>query len=94
MPADLRFAETLIEQGPTLKLRSQCLRCGETRIVSVMDGSLEGWHAEHRCEEIKRPSERVTEAAPEKRRTTPATAPRRRARCRLRSVGLTAWTPR
>lgn len=57
MCSDPGFMEALVTDGSAWKLRSQCLRCGDTRIVSVMDGSLQLWHSEHRCEESKRPSQ-------------------------------------
>ena len=57
MCSDPGFLEALVTDGSAWKLRSQCLRCGDTRIVSVMDGSLQMWHNEHRCEESKRPSQ-------------------------------------
>jgi hypothetical protein len=38
------------------KIRSVCLRCGEIRIVSAMDGSLDDWKDGHKCSESKPPS--------------------------------------
>jgi hypothetical protein len=60
MCSDPGFMEALVTDGSAWKLRSQCLRCGDTRIVSVMDGSLQMWHREHRCGESKRPSQSDT----------------------------------
>ena len=41
MTRNPRFAESPIPDGSALKLRSECLLCGDVRLVSVIDGSLE-----------------------------------------------------
>lgn len=55
MSPDPRFLVTPIPVGSLFKLRSQCLRCGEARLVSVIDGSLEQWHNGHKCEDTTHP---------------------------------------
>ncbi len=40
-----------------LLLESTCLRCGESRLVSAADGTLEDWEDTHLC--AKRPVEKA-----------------------------------
>lgn len=43
------YTRTLERDGPRLLIRSTCTRCGESRMVSEADESLEHWEQEHHC---------------------------------------------
>lgn len=58
MAAASDFRIDLVRSDTQMKLRSVCLKCGEERIVSVMDGSLEQWHDGHQCKKQLQPDER------------------------------------
>lgn len=47
-----QFAESLEPEESHLKLRSACLRCGASRVVSAMDESLQNWHESHICSPV------------------------------------------
>lgn len=49
MPTESGFRLELVRSETVTKLRSVCLKCGEERIVSVLNGSLQEWHKTHRC---------------------------------------------
>jgi hypothetical protein len=44
-----QFLRTATRDGFRVMIQSTCAGCGETRIVSHVDGSLEKWEQEHRC---------------------------------------------
>jgi len=48
----LQFAESLEPDESHLKLRSACLLCGASRLVSAMDESLQNWHESHICSPV------------------------------------------
>lgn len=43
------FVVTLVRQEFDLKFRSTCQSCGESRILSAADGSLQEWQDGHKC---------------------------------------------
>lgn len=49
MPSVPTFVVTLVRQEFDLKLRSTCQTCGESRIVSAADSSLQEWQDGHKC---------------------------------------------
>jgi hypothetical protein len=44
-----RFARSAVHQSGRVMIRSSCTRCGASNIVSLADGSLQGWEGEHAC---------------------------------------------
>lgn len=50
-----RFTHTLVRSGRRLLIESACALCGESRLVSRHDGSLEAWESAHRCEAERLP---------------------------------------
>lgn len=59
MPDASQFALSLVNDGVHMKIRSECLICGESRVVSAMDDSLENWRETHTCSQEPRPTQRV-----------------------------------
>jgi hypothetical protein len=57
-----QFAESLEPEDSHLKLRSACLQCGASRVVSAMDESLQHWHESHTCS----PTAPAAQPAPER----------------------------
>jgi hypothetical protein len=48
------FKHELVYRAPHLSIKSTCKRCGASgSVLSIYDGSLEEWEAEHDCQ--KRP---------------------------------------
>lgn len=43
------FVVTLVQEEFHLKLRSTCQVCGESKVLSAADGSLQDWQEAHRC---------------------------------------------
>jgi len=43
------FSRALTPVESRLLIASTCLKCGESKLVSSSDGSLEEWEEEHRC---------------------------------------------
>lgn len=43
------FTRSLVAEGPRLLIRSVCAACGESKLVSKHDGSLELWETGHCC---------------------------------------------
>lgn len=43
------FRRTLVAEGPRLLIESACALCGESKLVSHHDGSLERWETGHDC---------------------------------------------
>ena len=48
------FVRGFVRQDSRLLIESTCARCGEMRIVSHSDGSLERWEQQHECDPDKR----------------------------------------
>lgn len=57
----LDFTDTPVSDETTVKILSVCIHCGESRVVSVVDGSLLEWQKGHQCPQRLRPQS----AAPE-----------------------------
>jgi hypothetical protein len=49
----LRFHHLPVRVNGHLLIKSECVRCGQSRVVSAADGSLEAWETTHRCNEIR-----------------------------------------
>jgi len=45
------FVRRIVREGFRLMIESTCLGCGESRLVSHSDGSLEQWEQQHHCGE-------------------------------------------
>lgn len=43
------FDRALVRTGSRLMICSTCLKCGESKVVSSADGSLDGWEEGHQC---------------------------------------------
>lgn len=43
------FTRTLERSGARLLIRSACVKCGDSKLVSKHDGSLQEWEDGHRC---------------------------------------------
>ena len=50
MPQQTGFNDFLIHVESQLLIRSVCSACGQSQIVSAMDGSLYRWKEQHVCE--------------------------------------------
>ena len=50
MPDTPGFDDFPIHVESRLRIRSVCRSCGASRVVSVLDGSLETWKEQHVCE--------------------------------------------
>lgn len=48
-PSAPRFTRTLATTDTRLLIASTCNGCGESKLVSEFDGSLERWEEEHVC---------------------------------------------
>lgn len=55
---NLHFDHRPVRIEGRLLLESICLRCAESRVVSVPDGTLAQWEEGHVCSVPKRPSEK------------------------------------
>lgn len=50
------FSHNPAYSGDRLIIESVCTRCGASKLVSVLDGSLKKWEAGHKCcENLQRP---------------------------------------
>jgi hypothetical protein len=49
LSANDRFTRTLIKRERRLMIRSVCAKCGESKVVSASDGTLDDWEDSHKC---------------------------------------------
>jgi len=49
---DIRFHHTEVRAGERLLIKSTCLTCGMSMLLSSADGSLEKWERWHECDVI------------------------------------------
>jgi hypothetical protein len=49
---DSRFNHTEVHAGARLLIKSTCLNCGMSMLLSAADGSLEKWERWHECDVI------------------------------------------
>jgi hypothetical protein len=49
MASAAAFTRTLERSGSRLMIRSACASCGDSKLVSKVDGSLQEWEDGHRC---------------------------------------------
>jgi hypothetical protein len=49
---DSRFNHTEIHAGDRLLIKSTCLNCGMSMLLSAADGSLQKWERWHECDVI------------------------------------------
>lgn len=72
MGLGVAFTRTLERSGSRLMIRSVCAACGDSKLVSKHDGSLQDWEDGHHCEEAetkkKAPASVTTAAAPRLRK--------------------------
>lgn len=50
MNCESSFDDSIAHEGQQIKIRSVCKKCGEARVVSVLDGTLEAWKDGHNCD--------------------------------------------
>ena len=48
------FVRTLVREDQRLMIQSICQKCGEMRILSHSDGSLDQWEEQHECDADER----------------------------------------
>lgn len=54
------FTCTAVRDGASIKILSVCTTCGESRVVSVADGTLREWEQTHRCGSARKGPKPVT----------------------------------
>lgn len=69
-PSSIDFARNLIRAGDSILIKSTCKRCGESDVVSVMDGSLQIWETGHACAGQKKDVQSARPAAARQTRTS------------------------
>lgn len=69
MVADSGFRLELVQSVNETKIRSVCVQCGEGRIVSALDESLQHWHRTHRCTKAPEGTLPIVPSAPMSKRT-------------------------
>ena len=49
---DIRFAHTEVRAGDRLLVKSECVFCGMSMMLSAADGSLQKWERWHVCDNV------------------------------------------
>ena len=49
---DIRFTHTEVRAGARLLVKSECMFCGMSMLLSKADGSLEKWERWHVCDNV------------------------------------------
>jgi len=49
---DIRFNHTEVRAGDRLLIKTTCLHCGMSMLLSDSDGSLEKWESWHVCDQV------------------------------------------
>jgi hypothetical protein len=54
------FTCTAVRDGTSIKILSVCTNCGESRVVSMTDGTLREWEQTHHCAGARKTPQPVT----------------------------------
>jgi hypothetical protein len=49
---DIRYAHTEVRAGNRLLIKSTCIHCGMSMLLSASDGSLQKWEKWHVCDSV------------------------------------------
>lgn len=50
--SDIRFTHTEVHAGTRLLIKSECIFCGMSMLLSEADGSLQKWEKWHVCDNV------------------------------------------